>query len=265
VGIRPPVPPDDDRGGPDREGPGAGHGLPGRDLPAHDLPGHDLPGRDRSDDRARDDRAPRGTADGNTAPDDTAPDEGAPDEGLIEDGLLDIDPAARPADLTAEELHADPPVAAGLPAGAGPGTAAPDEPVLEWRVDRRLTWIKVVVAVLFVAGPWVVSASAASKLVGLVAGVGLAVWGLRDLAAPVRLRADAAGVTVVSGFAGHRRFGWKELDRVRLDKRSRLGMTSELLEIDAGESLHFLSRYELGETPADALDRIRRFRGLGGR
>ena len=39
-------------------------------------------------------------------------------------------------------------------------------------------------------------------VIGLVVAVGLAVYGLRDLLAPVRLAADGDGLTVVTGFAG---------------------------------------------------------------
>jgi hypothetical protein len=228
VPIRPPVPPDDD----DPDDP-----------------------RDRwSDAREA----------GPGAGDDLAGD-GREGDGQEGDGLEDVDPAARPADLTADQLHAG---LDGDGARTGPGggvAGGPVGPVAEWRVDRRLTWIKLLLAVVFLAGPWVAGASAASKLVGIIAGGGLAVAGVRDLLAPVRLRVDAAGVRVVTGFANHRELGWKELERVRLDTRSRFGVRAELLEIDAGEELYFLSRYDLGVPPADALDRIRELRGVGGR
>jgi hypothetical protein len=224
MGIRPSVPPDDDRGGADPAPPPAAGTPTGR---AAD------PGRHAAE---RDDPA------GDAAADDA-------DDTDDADDLDDFDPIERPADLTAEELQAEP-----------PGMAA-----LEWRVDKRLTWTKLVVAVVFLAGPWLVSASAPSRFIGLVAGGGLAVWGLRDVMAPVRLRADSAGVTVVSGYAGHRQLAWKDLERVRLDSRTRLGLRTELLEIDAGESLHFFSRYDLGESPVEALERIREIRGLGNR
>jgi hypothetical protein len=236
VGIRPPVPPDDDRGGFGRDAP-RGPGTPADRAsgPAGAGDPHGTP---------VDPAGATGDVHGGTADlDPTAP----------ADLTGDADPTARPADLTADQLHA-----------GGPG-AASGGPVLEWRVDKRLTWTKLVLAVLFLAGPWVVSAGALSRLVGLVAGAGLAVAGLRDVMAPVRLRADPAGVRVVSGFAGHRELRWQDLERVRLDSRSHLGIRSELLEIDAGESLHFFSRYDLGEPPVEALDRIRRLRGVGGR
>lgn len=138
----------------------------------------------------------------------------------------------------------------------------PPSPVAgaSWHADRRLTVIKFVLAAVFAGGPFAVGATATSRLLGLVVGVGMAVWGARDLVAPVRLTADAAGVTVVTGFAGRRRLSWSDVERVRLDARSHCGARSELLEIDCGESLYFFSRYDLSEPPADALDTINQIR-----
>ncbi|HEY7272586.1 MAG TPA: PH domain-containing protein [Actinoplanes sp.] len=85
------------------------------------------------------------------------------------------------------------------------------------------------------------------------AGLGLAGWALRDLIAPVRLAADPDGVTVVVGFAGRRRLSWPEIERVRLDRRDRMGVRTNLLEIDAGDSLYLFGRYDLGAEPADVL------------
>jgi Bacterial PH domain len=90
----------------------------------------------------------------------------------------------------------------------------------------------------------------------LLAGVGalaLGVWALRDVLAPVRLSADADGVTVVTGFARRRRIPWYEVERVGLGEHRSLGLRSELLEVDAGESLHLFSRYDLG-APCDEVE-----------
>ena|SRR5690242_8114762 len=127
-----------------------------------------------------------------------------------------------------------------------------------FRVDRRLTVWKFVGAVAFIAVPVLVGSSTTSISIGAAVAAGLAIYGLRDLLAPVRLAVDGTGATVVTGFAGRRRLAWSEIERVRLDKRRR--GTSELLEVDAGESLHFFSRYELGMPPSDALDLVRRVR-----
>ena len=89
-------------------------------------------------------------------------------------------------------------------------------------------------------------------LAGAVA-IALATWALRDVVAPVRLAADPEGVTVVAGFAGRRRLSWAQIERVRLDRRERLGLTSEMLEIDADDALYLFSMHDLGADPHDVL------------
>jgi hypothetical protein len=82
-----------------------------------------------------------------------------------------------------------------------------------------------------------------------VAAVGLAAWAVRDLIAPVRLAADTEGVTVVVGYAGRRRLAWSEIERVRVDRRDRLGVRTELLELDADDNLYLFSAHDLGAPP----------------
>jgi hypothetical protein len=91
---------------------------------------------------------------------------------------------------------------------------------------------------------WVMAAAVA---------IGLAGWALRDLVAPVRLAADTEGVTVMAGYARRRRVPWSAIERVRLDRRDRLGITSELLEIDADDALFLFSLHDLGADPHDVL------------
>jgi hypothetical protein len=121
-----------------------------------------------------------------------------------------------------------------------------------FRVDGRLTAMKVagalvflLIAVAFRGDP---ARSVFAGLAGLLAGG----YAIRDLIAPVRLSADADGVTVVSGFTARRRLAWNQIERVRVDQRRRLGTRSEMLEIDAGENLHLFSSYDLGVTPGEA-------------
>jgi hypothetical protein len=85
----------------------------------------------------------------------------------------------------------------------------------------------------------------------LVVGAVLAIWAARDLIAPVRLAADAAGITVITGFARRRRLPWAQIERVRVDVSSRRGLRSELLELDAGESIFLFSAHELGVLPEE--------------
>jgi hypothetical protein len=99
------------------------------------------------------------------------------------------------------------------------------------------------------------------RLVLAAAGAAaLALWGARDLLAPVRLAADRDGVTLVAGFARRRRLAWEQIERVRVDDRPRRGIRSETLEIDAGDAIHLFSANDLGAAPADVammLDALR--------
>jgi hypothetical protein len=70
---------------------------------------------------------------------------------------------------------------------------------------------------------------------------------------PVRLRADAEGVTLIAGVARRRRLAWSQIERVRVDERHRLGLRTELLEIDTGDALHLFTEHDLGVPPADVL------------
>ena len=89
-------------------------------------------------------------------------------------------------------------------------------------------------------------------MAGAVA-VALGAWALRDAVAPVRLAADREGITVVTGFARRRRLPWADIERVRLDRRERLGVTSAMLEVDADDALFLFSMHDLGAYPHDVL------------
>jgi len=73
---------------------------------------------------------------------------------------------------------------------------------VRFHVDRRFMWAKFVVAVIFVATPLVAGSSVSGIVIGLIVAVGLATYGLRDVLAPVRLAADAAGSrgTTLNGY-----------------------------------------------------------------
>ena len=123
---------------------------------------------------------------------------------------------------------------------------------MQWRVRPVLPVTKlmgavavVVLAVAF-AGPDPVRWTLA-----VVVGAGLAVWALRDVLVPVRLAADTDGVTVTTGFAGRRRLPWSEVERVRVDRSTRRGLRSELLEIDAGDAIYLFGAHDLGALPDD--------------
>ena len=143
---------------------------------------------------------------------------------------------------------------------ATPGT--PIEP--SWRVSPALTWGKASAAVVFTLVAVYYLDEPEKAFVAVLGAAVAGIYGVRDLVAPVRLAADADGVTVISGFAGRRRLPWSRIERVRVDHRARLGMRSELLEIDAGDSLHLLSTYDLNADCADVAETLLRLRAGGG-
>jgi hypothetical protein len=135
-------------------------------------------------------------------------------------------------------------------AGGQPGGSAPARE-LTWRVNSRLTWLKLVAAVLFLVTALLFRSDPAGFVIGLAAALALGAFALRDLLIPVRLAADPTGVTVVSGFANRRHLPWADIERIRVDERRRLGVRSQLLEIDASDSLHLFSGYELSASCAE--------------
>lgn len=137
---------------------------------------------------------------------------------------------------------------------------ASSEP-LRWRVDRvvpaaKLAGAATLAALTFAVGRddptrWAVAGLVVLALIG---------WALRDVLAPVRLAADSSGVTVPAGLVGRRHLPWERIERIRVDRRERRGLRSELLEIDAGDSLHLFGVRDLGAPPdevADALTMLR--------
>ena len=121
---------------------------------------------------------------------------------------------------------------------------------MQWRIKPVLPVTKGIGAVAVV----VLAVAFAGRdpvrwTLAVVVAVVLAIWALRDLVAPVRLAADAAGITVITGFARRRHLPWAEVERVRVEVSSRRGLRSELLELDAGESIFLFSAHELGALP----------------
>jgi len=117
-----------------------------------------------------------------------------------------------------------------------------------WRVPVKVPVAKLAVGVILFAAAVLIGADTAGLAVGSAAMFGLTVWAIRDLVAPVRLAADADGVTVVTGFGRRRRLAWPEVVRVRVDARRR----SRMLEVDTGETLYVFSVYDVG-TDLDAV------------
>jgi hypothetical protein len=124
---------------------------------------------------------------------------------------------------------------------------------MEWRVAQKLPALKLVAAGLFVLLGLFVATDVVGRSVAAVAVAGLVGYAVRDLALPVRLRADAGGVTLISGVARRRRLAWSQIERVRVDERHRFGLRTKLLEIDTGDALYLFSENDLGAAPEDVL------------
>ncbi|MEH1030666.1 hypothetical protein F4558_005442 [Micromonospora profundi] len=125
-------------------------------------------------------------------------------------------------------------------------------PARQWRVPASLPAAKLAGAAALVAlGLLFADGDTVRLVLACLAAVALAGWAVRDLIAPVRLAVDPEGVTVIHGFAGRRMLPWPAIEAITVDRRPRLGLTTEMLEIDAGESLHLFGRYDLGTMPED--------------
>jgi hypothetical protein len=56
---------------------------------------------------------------------------------------------------------------------------------------------------------------------------------------------------VIAGFARRRQLPWSAVERVRVDRRIRRGLRSELLELDVGDHIYLFSAHDLGALPED--------------
>lgn len=137
--------------------------------------------------------------------------------------------------------------------------------LLSWRVKPVLPATKllgaVAVLVLVVAFG---RRDAVQWFLAIVVAAGLTGWALGDLIRPVRLTADAEGLTLITGLLRRRRLAWAEIERVRVDRRNRLGLRSELLEVDAGDSLYLFSVHELGAEPEEVAAALAELRAPAG-
>ncbi|WP_076473869.1 PH domain-containing protein [Micromonospora avicenniae] len=125
-------------------------------------------------------------------------------------------------------------------------------PVRRWRVPASLPAAKIAGAILLMSiGLLFADGDPVRLALAALVATALAGWAVRDFVAPVRLAVDAAGLTVVHGFARRRHLPWATVEAISVDRRPRLGLTTETLEIDAGATLHLLGRYDLGDSPGD--------------
>lgn len=124
-------------------------------------------------------------------------------------------------------------------------------PVARFAPDRRLAWACVAGAVGFAAVA-LLSGDRAGRLVAALAAVALAAVAASDLLLGPRLVISAEAVTVRT--LTHRFvLRWRDVDEIRLDERSRYGLTSRAVEIDAGDHLVVLGRHSLGADPREVV------------
>ncbi|WP_308042585.1 PH domain-containing protein [Micromonospora sp. PLK6-60] len=135
--------------------------------------------------------------------------------------------------------------------------------VRQWRVPAVLPVAKLAGAVLVIGlGLLFAGGDRVQLVLAVTAGVVLAGWGVRDLVAPVRVAVDPEGITLIRGFAGRQRLPWTAVEAITVDRRSRAGLATEILEIDTGESLHLFGRYDLDAAPTDVAAALRAARRL---
>ncbi|WP_189235416.1 PH domain-containing protein [Planomonospora parontospora] len=132
--------------------------------------------------------------------------------------------------------------------------------VLRWRVRREILILKAAGALALAVVTVLSQGDARGMLLAGAGTVMLAALALRDLLAPVRLSADGEGVVVTKGFAGSERVPWSEVERIRVDTRTRLTSRTELLEIETRDGVFLLSRFDLGVPVQQVADALRAFR-----
>ena len=128
---------------------------------------------------------------------------------------------------------------------------------LRWRVSPSLWMIKGAAALVFTVGIVTSVGQPVRLAVAMLGALIFAGLALRDLLVPVRLEANAEGVTVAVGLFGHRTIPWGAIERIRVDERRRIGTTSRLLEIDIGETLYLFGESDLGAPVGPAAAALR--------
>jgi hypothetical protein len=129
-----------------------------------------------------------------------------------------------------------------------------------WRVPPAQTAVKAIAAVAFGALAVLSQDDRPFLLLVVVAAAGIAGLALRDVIAPVRVAADGEGVTVVTGYAGHRHLPWPTVREIRVDERRRLLLHTRLLEIETDDDLYLFSAFDLGDDAHDAAAELERLR-----
>jgi PH (Pleckstrin Homology) domain-containing protein len=131
-------------------------------------------------------------------------------------------------------------------------------PTCRFGPDRRLTALcaaLAAVAAVFV----VLSGDGAGRVLAGIAVVLLAGYAVTDVAFWPRLVATGSGLQIRTPTT-RTTLPWSDVDEVRVDERSHLGLLSRTLEIDAGTLLVVFSRRTLGADPREVADLLAAFR-----
>lgn len=123
------------------------------------------------------------------------------------------------------------------------------QPRLRFGPSAPLAWLFAAAAVIC-AGIAGFGGDPAGRLILGLAAVLLAGLAVADLLVVPRLSVSADGVTVRT-LSVRRQLPWSVVESIRLDERSRLGLSSRTLEIDAGDALIVLGRHSLGADPRE--------------
>ncbi len=119
--------------------------------------------------------------------------------------------------------------------------------------DRRLDAAFAVIAVI--AGAAAVAADAEGRLLFAGGALIMAGYAVTDVLYWPRLAVSSHGLQVrTPALRAH--LDWSQVNAVRIDERSRHGLSSRMLEIDAGPHLVVFSRRALGVDPQEAKDLI---------
>jgi hypothetical protein len=131
-------------------------------------------------------------------------------------------------------------------------------PTSRFGPDRRLTALCIVLAAVAVAFA-VLSGDTPGRVLAGIAAVVLAGYAITDLAFWPRLVANSSGLTIRTPTA-RATLPWDEVDAIRVDERTRLGLMSRTLEIDADTLLVVFSRRALGDDPRTVAELLEAFR-----
>ncbi|MFC5181276.1 PH domain-containing protein [Actinomadura harenae] len=130
------------------------------------------------------------------------------------------------------------------------------QPAARWRVPPAQTAVKIAATAVLAALALLSLDDPQFLLLTGVAAVGAAALAVRDVLAPVRLEADADGLTAVRGYATRTRLEWPRVTAVRVDERKRLFSKTLLLEIETEDDLIMLSRFDLGADVRDVAETL---------